>query len=236
MEEIRKRFSTLDWAEKVKDLNVLVVGAGGIGSWTTLLLSRAGFKSITVVDDDSVEPVNLGGQFFSMEDVSTPKVYALNEATKLYSDYQLNAIIGKFTALKTNSYIPIVDGNTMLINEFDIIIGALDNMTARQQLFYAWQTQGKQQSVFIDGRLLAEVFQVYTLQKSDEINIEKYQKEFLFDDNEVEDVLCTSKATSYYGAGIAFEINKKVISWIRNTFLNGVDDLPFQIKNYGFLC
>jgi hypothetical protein len=109
-------------------------------------------------------------------------------------------------------------------------------MTARQQLFSAWKVNGKSDSIFIDGRLLAEVFQIFTMEHKDSVHIEKYEKEYLFGDEEVEEVSCTSKATSYYGAGIAFEINKKVISWVRNTFLEGVDDLPFQIKNYSFLC
>lgn len=238
MDEIRKRFSDLDWANKVKDLNILIVGAGGIGSWTTLLLSRAGFKSITVIDDDSVEIVNLGGQFYSMEDVGTPKVFALNESTKLYSDYQLNAIIGKFEALESNDYgAEISEVRTPIyMSLYDIVIGALDNMEARKQLFMAWKNNGKEQSVFIDGRLLAEVFQVLTITKDNKSNMDKYEKDFLFDDIEVGEVPCTSKATSYYAAGIAFEINKKIISWIRNTFIGGVDDLPFEVKNYSFLC
>jgi len=236
MEDIRKRFSSLDWAEKVKDLNILIIGAGGIGSWTTLLLSRAGFKSITIVDDDSVEVINLGGQFYSMEDISTPKVFALNEATKLYSNYPLKAIIAKFTAIESERFIPRVNNSVLNMGSYDIVIGALDNMTARQQLFSAWKVNGKSDSVFIDGRLLAEVFQIFTMEHKDSVHIEKYEKEYLFGDEEVEEVSCTSKATSYYGAGIAFEINKKVISWVRNTFLEGVDDLPFQIKNYSFLC
>jgi hypothetical protein len=230
MEEIRKRFSDIDWANKVKDLNILIVGAGGIGSWTTLLLSRAGFNSITVIDDDTVELVNLGGQFYSLEDVGTPKVFALNESTKLYSDYELKCFIDRF---EFNEF--IMKPN-IIMQSYDIIISAFDNMDGRKQLFSAWKNIGKKESVFIDGRLLAEVFQILTIEKSNESNIKKYEDEYLFNDSDVEEVACTSKATSYYGAGIAFEINKKIISWIRNTYLEGVDDLPFEIKNYSFLC
>jgi len=235
MDEIRKRFSDLDWATKVKSLNVLVVGAGGIGSWTTLLLSRAGFNSITVIDDDMVEIANLGGQFYSLEDVGTPKVLALTNSTELYSDYPLNCFINKFTFTNETINGAIVNPQISM-DKYDIVIGAFDNMIGRTQLFNAWELLGNKKSVFIDGRLLAEVFQIFTIDKEDEINIEKYKKEFLFNDSEVEEASCTSKATSYYGAGIAFEINKKIISWIRNTYLEGVDDLPFQIKNYSFLC
>ncbi len=234
MEEIRKRFSDIDWANKVKELNILIVGAGGIGSWTTLLLSRAGFKSITVIDDDTVELVNLGGQFYSMEDVGTPKVFALDQSAKLYSDYQLTCFIDRFEFTGTVET-PVIKPNIMM-NSYDIVIGAFDNMGGRKQLFTAWQVLGKEESVFIDGRLLAEVFQIFTMDKKDLVNIEKYEKEYLFEDSAVDEVACTSKATSYYGAGIAFEINKKIISWIRNTYLEGVDDLPFEIKNYSFLC
>lgn len=233
MDDLRKRFSDLDWANKVKELNILVVGAGGIGSWTTLLLSRAGFNSITIIDDDMVEAVNLGGQFYSIEDIGTPKVLALHDALQIYSNYDIKYHYGKIQPIESESSINI---NNSKLGYYDIIIGAVDNMETRKYLFESWESNGKEKSVFIDGRLLAEVFQIFTIDKKDSISIERYKESYLFDDKDVDDVPCTSKATSYYGAGIAFEINKKVISWIRNEFLNGVDDLPFEVKNYGFLC
>jgi tRNA A37 threonylcarbamoyladenosine dehydratase len=71
-ENIKTRFKDAPWflteTEKLSTPSILIGGAGGIGSWTTLFLTRAGYP-VCVVDFDTLEDVNLGGQFFLKEDI-----------------------------------------------------------------------------------------------------------------------------------------------------------------------
>ncbi|KKK73235.1 hypothetical protein LCGC14_2895880, partial [marine sediment metagenome] len=59
------------------DIPIAVVGAGGIGSWTTLALTRMGCNDITVIDFDKVEAHNVGSQIFTEDDIGKTKVEAL---------------------------------------------------------------------------------------------------------------------------------------------------------------
>lgn len=56
---------------------VVVVGCGGLGTWTVAALASAGVRRFTLVDDDAVELSNLNRQIlFGEADVGTPKVAA----------------------------------------------------------------------------------------------------------------------------------------------------------------
>ncbi len=43
---------------------IRVIGVGGIGSPTAIILAKMGFKRFVLMDDDTVEPHNLPSQFF----------------------------------------------------------------------------------------------------------------------------------------------------------------------------
>lgn len=62
-------------AEKVRDAFVIVVGAGGVGSWAALMLIRSGVKRIRIIDFDQVTLSSLNRHAVAtLEDVGTPKV------------------------------------------------------------------------------------------------------------------------------------------------------------------
>ena len=56
---------------------VLGIGAGGIMGEVAHGLVKKGLKRLTCLDDDIVTPTNLNRQFFFVEDLDQPKVYAL---------------------------------------------------------------------------------------------------------------------------------------------------------------
>jgi molybdopterin/thiamine biosynthesis adenylyltransferase len=58
---------------------VLCIGAGGIISQIAPTLARKGIGSITLLDDDIVEPSNLNRQRFYSKDIGTKKALALAE-------------------------------------------------------------------------------------------------------------------------------------------------------------
>ncbi|KAG1474373.1 hypothetical protein G6F56_000397 [Rhizopus delemar] len=67
-------------ARKVRESYVIVVGAGGVGSWAALMLLRAGVKHIRVIDFDQVTLSSLNRHAVAtLEDVGTPKVRCIKK-------------------------------------------------------------------------------------------------------------------------------------------------------------
>lgn len=61
--------------EKLK-FPIHIIGSGGIGSWTALLLAKMGCSDITIYDDDEVEDHNVASQFFMESDIGKNKCLA----------------------------------------------------------------------------------------------------------------------------------------------------------------
>ncbi len=61
---------------------VVVVGCGGLGSWTATILAKSGWKKFVLVDPDRVEEKNLKTQIYFPEDVGELKVDALGRKLK----------------------------------------------------------------------------------------------------------------------------------------------------------
>lgn len=56
---------------------VVVVGAGGVGTWVALFSAMSGVEEIVIYDDDIVEPTNLNRLPFKSSMVGLPKVEAV---------------------------------------------------------------------------------------------------------------------------------------------------------------
>ena len=197
------RFKDAPWFPK-EETNVIVGGAGGIGSWLTLMLSRAGFFPI-VYDFDRLEEHNLAGQLYTKSDAEAmvPKVDALKGLCKQFADTDITVMNERYTK------------DSMSHN---YVFSAFDNMQARKDMFAAWKEYVKEwedfkdivdaahipnislsEPIFIDGRLTAEQMQIFCVTPD---KIEEYEKH-LFDDTEVQDAPCTMKQTSHSAAMIA---------------------------------
>ena len=62
------------------EIQVSIVGVGGIGSAVCWNLLRLGVQNIAIFDPDRVEGHNLANQLFGMSDVGLPKVEALSRS------------------------------------------------------------------------------------------------------------------------------------------------------------
>lgn len=202
---------------------VMLGGAGGIGSWTALLLARAGFFPL-IYDFDKLEEHNLGGQIFSKQSVGKPKVVALVDLIKDLCDEE---VIGLEQKIDEGSYTHIH------------CIAAFDNMVARRDMFTTWKKQygSNPQAIFIDGRLNAEQMQIFCIKGGSTSEIighqDLYEKDHLFNDSEVEDAPCTMKQTSHAAAMIAAYI----VGFFTNHIANIVDGddgrtIPFKMEYF----
>lgn len=175
------RFKDADWFT-LPAINVLVMGVGGTGSWSAMLLARAGFNPI-VFDNDSYERVNLAGQLVSKKQIGKTKVSAIAETIFDYCD--TNII----------TFNELVDSNTMS-NEF--VFSCFDNMKARRIVFESWKFNNIN-GILIDLRLEAERLQIFCVTQK---NMDRYEK-YLYSDEEIPDAICTFKQTSHAAAMIA---------------------------------
>lgn len=198
------RFKDAEWFDTDKKI-VLIGGAGGIGSWLSLLLTRAGFMPY-VYDFDTVEEHNLGGQLFSTNYIGEPKVNALN------------GIILDLTGERIEIFNQKVDLETPSNN---FVFSGFDNMQARKDLFENWvesNINNENRALFMDGRLTMEQMQIFCVRNNQE-DIENYRKN-LFDDSEVPDAPCTARQTSHAAAMIASHMVSFFVNHLTNIKFN----------------
>lgn len=203
------RFSSADWFEKIKEQEVVLAGLGGIGSWCALLLSRLDIRYLTLYDDDTVDSVNLAGQFYRKNQIKAYKASAISSAVHEYSNYyNCNACTKKFDINSAASR---------------IMICGFDNMTARKVFYRRWlynlnkYPSKANECLFIDGRLSADTFQVLCIKGDDTYNRKRYEEKFLFDDSEADETICSFKQTSFMANMIA--------SYMVNLFVNFISNL-----------
>jgi molybdopterin/thiamine biosynthesis adenylyltransferase len=177
---------------------ITVIGAGGIGSWTTFALAKMGFSSITVYDSDTVDIVNVGNQLYGFNDVGLPKVAALSMICDNVGS-KLNAIGRKFAE---------TDGHVSKLPIGSIVIMAVDSMATRRMLDNAIPDD----CFLIDGRMGAEKILIYTANSPD---TRKSYAKTLYSDENAEQVPCTAKATSYSALTISGLIVGQVKSFIQ---------------------
>jgi molybdopterin/thiamine biosynthesis adenylyltransferase len=216
------RFKDAPWFP-TEETYCIVGGAGGIGSWLTLLLSRAGFLPI-VYDFDTFEEHNMSGQVVPKRLLGASKVAALQEVVKDFADIEIDIMNEKYTSESMSNH---------------YVFSAFDNMQARKDMFTAWkayveewrQTAGQPDGpplhtpIFIDGRLTMEQMQIFCVTPD---KIEAYE-EHLFDDTEVPDAPCTLKQTSHSAAMIASHMTGFFTNHITNNAVGDVDRaVPFM--------
>jgi len=109
--------------DKLLQSNVLLIGAGGLGSSSALYLAAAGVGQITLLDDDVVSLSNLHRQIIHQTaNLGQLKVEsAKKQLTALNPDIEINTIAQRIDS--TNC-----DG---LVEQADVIIDGSDNLTTR---------------------------------------------------------------------------------------------------------
>lgn len=158
---------------------ITIIGAGGIGSPTALVLAKMGCSDIRVVDFDSVEDHNFPNQMFRLEDLGRPKAEALSE------------IIESFTGVKPTAEVERFEGQALQ----GVVIVAVDNMATRQAV---WKKAKLNIHIplFIDARMGGMIAQVFALSPLIPQSTRDYEG-MLFSDEEAVEVPCTAQAIIY---------------------------------------
>ena len=142
-----------------KDKTILVVGAGGTGSWFIPILSKLGVenkhvKDVFIVDGDAVEPKNLLRQLFSDDDVNKYKSETLG---KRYGFNYSTSFIDK-----VNDISCIFDGTTV-----PFIISLVDNNGTRLIFDEIFHNSDYPDFIYVDSGNSQRSGQIYVAIKKD---------------------------------------------------------------------
>lgn len=184
LESLTRQFDLIPM--EALDKSITIIGAGAVGGWTALSLAKMGFQNITVYDFDHVDTVNLNSQLYRYKDIKKPKVQALQEIIKDFTDITITAANHAYA------------GNLL---STDILIAAVDSMEVRKMIWDANKNFGMVKT-FVDPRMGAETALLYVMRPGDSKDKESYEKTLYSDANAVAEP-CTSKSTSYCAMGLS---------------------------------
>jgi molybdopterin/thiamine biosynthesis adenylyltransferase len=180
-------------------LEVTLIGAGGIGALAGITLAKMGIPYMKVWDDDIVSPENLPTQFHRVFDVESPKVIALANAVNEYSDEtKVFTVFNRITGDLQEDHKDVVLA--------PVIISAVDSINARKDI---WEVVKSLPFLwYLDARMGAENFILYTVRRGDH----DWYDDALSrqDESAVADLPCTAKATIYCSALSAAYIGRTV--------------------------
>lgn len=172
---------------------ITIIGAGAIGSFTTLALAKMGFNNLVVYDHDTIEIENMNCQFYRLKDIGKPKVVALKELVKEFTDIEIDARNERYES-----------GNFP-----GIVITAVDSMKVRKLVWDHHREIAIATRLFIDPRMGAESALVYAMNPMSQKDIASYEKTLYTDENSVQE-RCTAKATMYTAAMLSGYVAKIV--------------------------
>src|ERR1700693_4312602 len=116
----------IEGQQKLLDAQVLLLGAGGLGSPTALYLAAAGVGTLGIVDDDEVDLSNLQRQVIHNSDrIGMPKVDSAEESIHaLNPDVE---VVKYPVRIDASNIVEIIEG-------YDVVVDGVDNFPTRYLL------------------------------------------------------------------------------------------------------
>ena len=189
--------------EKLAALQVTIIGAGAVGSFTCLTLAKMGVTDITIFDGDTVEEHNLPNQWYKPDHVGWNKTDALWDIIYDFTGVELRAHSHHYT------HEPLTG----------IVICAVDTMDTRLLL---WREVRKlKPDLYIDARMGAEVGKIHIVHPSDPASCRRYEED-LYPSSEALHAPCTAKATMYCAAGLSSFIGAMVAGHVNGKRAEGM--------------
>ena len=146
------RLYGVDGAARIRSAHVVVVGVGGVGSWTVEALARSGVGRLTLIDLDNVAESNINRQIHALDDtVGMAKVEAMRQRIAHINPDCVVTCIEDF--VEPDNWPTILNGA-----EVDAVIDACDQVKAKTAMA-AWAL--KQRILLLPwGLLVASVWPI----------------------------------------------------------------------------
>lgn len=110
---------------KINNLNILIVGVGGVGGYALESLVRSGVKKITIIDKDKIDESNLNRQIISLRsNILSSKVLEAKKRMELIrDDVIINSVEVFLNEENVNDYLSM--------EKYDYIVDACDTITVK---------------------------------------------------------------------------------------------------------
>lgn len=167
------------------DFPILIIGAGGIGSWTVLALAKMGCRNITVVDFDKVEEKNTPSQIYTLKHEKQYKGDALRSIVQDMTGINIKPVYKKFQDWYTGK------------EKFNVIISGVDSIEARQIIWKKLvSTFPLNFDVYFDARMAGELLRIITTSPLSPYSLNSYEKS-LFNKKPIDSTPCTARSVVY---------------------------------------
>lgn len=212
METRYTRQSGIVDTEKIQAMRVTVIGAGAVGSFAMLALTKLGVNDVAVYDEDGVADHNIPNQFYRVDDAKKEKfkVEALEEIVMDFNGVEIETN----KEFYTNQHLG------------DVVIVATDSMSSRQMVWEQFLVQNCK--VLIEARMGGELGIVYCIRKHPDGSINgetvKFYQETLHPDDEAEELPCTERTIIYNVLMIA-----SLICRAFKAVVKGEDEYPREV-------
>lgn len=145
----------------LKNSSVIVFGLGGVGGAAAEALVRGGIGKIAIVDKDVVDITNINRQLIATDE--TVGMKKTDAAEKRFSLINPDLIIEKFDLF----YLPET-AEKINLSDYDFIIDAIDNVTAKIELIVRAEKQGVPiiSSMGTGNKLSPDMFEIADIYKT----------------------------------------------------------------------
>ena len=171
------------------NLDVTIIGAGSTGGFTALNLAKMGIGKIKVIDFDIVEAHNLPNQFYRTQDINKPKVEALKEIIKDFTELEIGI-----------ENIEIKEDYDFDINLNSLVILCVDSIEARELIYDKIKDFPIK---LIDTRFGGEGYSIHVVDLNNENEKLVFEKSL---EGEIKETPCGEKGIIYTILSLASEV------------------------------
>ena len=183
----------------------LIIGVGAVGHAVALQLAAMGAAEMTLMDDDTVDVVNLATQAYAPEQLGQPKVEAAAaDCRRLNPDVTVHTCAERFRRSSVRSLGCFERGEHRLA-----VFCCVDSITARS---IVWESLRQKVSFFADARMSAEVVRILPSNRPAQ---DDYYPSTLFWQEEAFTGACTSHSTIYCASVAAALMISMFTRWLR---------------------
>jgi molybdopterin/thiamine biosynthesis adenylyltransferase len=211
---------------------IVLIGAGTIGSWTAIFLTKLGLNNVVVIDNDKVEVQNIANQAYGKNFINVPKVIALNKCTDALSDIQIQDIQDVFPIVPKSEH-----GESVIFPSSFILLVTVDSMKSRAAIFEWLQKNQFNVKLFIDARTGGEVGRVFAFEPISPSLMIQYHATLHSDtpaegmNEEVRrssEVKCTARSIVDVSVTVAARITNTVRKYLTNKPYNFETDIDLK--------
>jgi ubiquitin-like modifier-activating enzyme 5 len=131
-----KRMGIVDNYEEIRNVTVLVVGIGGVGSVACEMLTRCGVGKLIMFDYDKVELANMNRLFFRPEHAGMTKVVAAAKTlNEINPDVQFETHSYDITSVDNfDHFMKCISHGGLNNNRVNVVLSCVDNYEARMTI------------------------------------------------------------------------------------------------------